>query len=60
MQDGSFVSWTWFSLALVLFAIEADLPDRLIPLNYDENPLITIVERVGEPNPVLPQSYRSL
>ena len=23
MQDGSLVSWTWFSLALVLFAIEA-------------------------------------
>jgi len=28
MQDGSFVSWTWFSLALVLFAIEALRPGR--------------------------------
>jgi len=28
MQDGSLVSWTWFSLALVLFAIEALRPGR--------------------------------
>ena len=28
MQDGSFVSWTWFSLALVLFAIESLWPGR--------------------------------
>ena len=28
MQDGSLVSWTWFSLALVLFAIESLWPGR--------------------------------
>jgi inner membrane protein len=28
MQDGSLVSWTWFVLALVLFAIEALRPGR--------------------------------
>jgi len=28
MQDGSLVSWTWFSLALLLFAIEALRPRR--------------------------------
>ncbi len=28
MQDGSLVSWTWFLLALVLFAIEALRPGR--------------------------------
>jgi membrane protein implicated in regulation of membrane protease activity len=28
MQDGSLLSWTWFSLALVLFAIEAFRPGR--------------------------------
>jgi membrane protein implicated in regulation of membrane protease activity len=28
MQDGSLVSWTWFGLALVLFAIEALRPGR--------------------------------
>ena len=28
MQDGSLVSWTWFALALVLFAIEALRPGR--------------------------------
>ena len=28
MQDGSVVSWTWFSLALALFAIEALRPGR--------------------------------
>jgi membrane protein implicated in regulation of membrane protease activity len=28
MQDGSLVSWTWFSLALVLFAVEAFRPGR--------------------------------
>jgi inner membrane protein len=26
MQDGSLLSWTWFSLALALFAIEALRP----------------------------------
>jgi inner membrane protein len=28
MQDGSLLSWTWFSLALVLFVIEAFRPGR--------------------------------
>ncbi len=28
MQDGSLVSWTWFALALVLFAVEALRPGR--------------------------------
>jgi len=28
MQDGSLVSWIWFLLALVLFAIEALRPGR--------------------------------
>jgi inner membrane protein len=28
MQDGSLLSWTWFSLALVLFAIEVLRPGR--------------------------------
>jgi membrane protein implicated in regulation of membrane protease activity len=28
MRDGSLVSWTWFLLALVLFAIEALRPGR--------------------------------
>jgi membrane protein implicated in regulation of membrane protease activity len=28
MQDGSLLSWTWFSLALALFAIEAFRPGR--------------------------------
>lgn len=28
LQDGSLVSWVWFSLALILFAIEAVRPDR--------------------------------
>lgn len=28
LQDGSLVSWVWFSLALVLFAIEAVRPGR--------------------------------
>jgi membrane protein implicated in regulation of membrane protease activity len=28
MRDGSLVSWTWFGLALVLFAIEAFRPGR--------------------------------
>jgi membrane protein implicated in regulation of membrane protease activity len=28
MQDGSLVSWTWFLLALALFAIEALRPGR--------------------------------
>jgi len=28
MQDGSLLSWTWFSLAFVLFAIEAFWPGR--------------------------------
>jgi len=28
MQDGSLLSWTWFLLALVLFAIEAFRPGR--------------------------------
>ena len=28
MQDGSLLSWTWFSLAFVLFAIEAFRPGR--------------------------------
>jgi membrane protein implicated in regulation of membrane protease activity len=28
MQDGSLLSWTWFSLALALFAIEALRPGR--------------------------------
>jgi inner membrane protein len=28
MHDGSLVSWTWFALALVLFAIEALRPGR--------------------------------
>lgn len=28
MQDGSLVSWVWFGLALVLFAIEALRPRR--------------------------------
>jgi membrane protein implicated in regulation of membrane protease activity len=28
LQDGSLVSWVWFSLALMLFAIEAFRPGR--------------------------------
>jgi membrane protein implicated in regulation of membrane protease activity len=28
LQDGSLVSWVWFSLALVLFAAEAVRPGR--------------------------------
>jgi membrane protein implicated in regulation of membrane protease activity len=28
MQDGSLVSWVWYGLALVLFAIEALRPGR--------------------------------
>jgi membrane protein implicated in regulation of membrane protease activity len=28
LQDGSLVSWVWFSLALILFAIEAVRPRR--------------------------------
>jgi hypothetical protein len=28
MRDGSLVSWTWFGLALVIFAIEALRPGR--------------------------------
>ena len=28
MQDGSLVSWIWFALALVLFAVEALRPGR--------------------------------
>jgi membrane protein implicated in regulation of membrane protease activity len=28
LQDGSLVSWVWFSLALILFAIEAVWPGR--------------------------------
>jgi len=28
IKDGSLVSWTWFVLALVLFAIEAFRPGR--------------------------------
>lgn len=28
LQDGSLVSWVWFSLALTLFAIEAARPGR--------------------------------
>ncbi len=28
MHDGSLVSWTWFALAVVLFAIEALRPGR--------------------------------
>jgi inner membrane protein len=28
MQDGSLLSWTWFLLALALFAIEAVRPGR--------------------------------
>ena len=28
LQDGSLVSWVWFSLALILFAIEAIRPGR--------------------------------
>jgi membrane protein implicated in regulation of membrane protease activity len=28
LQDGSLVSWVWFSLALILFAIEAVRPGR--------------------------------
>jgi membrane protein implicated in regulation of membrane protease activity len=28
LQDGSLVSWVWFSLALALFAIEAFRPGR--------------------------------
>jgi len=28
MHEGSLVSWTWFALALVLFAIEALRPGR--------------------------------
>ena len=28
MRDGSLVSWVWFALALVLFAIEALRPGR--------------------------------
>ena len=28
VRDGSLVSWTWFALALVLFAIEALRPGR--------------------------------
>lgn len=28
LQDGSLVSWVWFSLALALFAIEAIRPGR--------------------------------
>jgi membrane protein implicated in regulation of membrane protease activity len=28
LQDGSLISWVWFSLALILFAIEAVRPGR--------------------------------
>jgi len=28
IQDGSLISWTWFALALALFAIEALRPGR--------------------------------
>jgi len=28
LQDGSLVSWVWFSFALILFAIEAVRPGR--------------------------------
>jgi membrane protein implicated in regulation of membrane protease activity len=28
LQDGSLVSWVWFSVALILFAIEALRPGR--------------------------------
>jgi membrane protein implicated in regulation of membrane protease activity len=28
LQDGSLVSWVWFSLALILFAIEGIRPGR--------------------------------
>ena len=28
IQDGSLISWTWFALALLLFAIEALRPGR--------------------------------
>jgi membrane protein implicated in regulation of membrane protease activity len=28
LQDGSLVSWVWFSLALILFAVEAVRPGR--------------------------------
>jgi inner membrane protein len=28
IKDGSLVSWTWFALALVLFAVEALRPGR--------------------------------
>jgi len=28
LQDGSLVSWVWFSLALILFVIEAVRPGR--------------------------------
>ena len=28
LQDGSLVSWVWFSLALILFTIEAVRPGR--------------------------------
>ncbi len=28
LQDGSLVSWVWFSLALILFAIEGARPGR--------------------------------
>jgi membrane protein implicated in regulation of membrane protease activity len=28
LRDGSLVSWVWFSLALVLFAVEAIRPGR--------------------------------
>jgi membrane protein implicated in regulation of membrane protease activity len=28
LRDGSLVSWVWFSLALILFAIEAVRPGR--------------------------------
>jgi len=28
MKDGSLVSWTWFSLAIVLFAVEALRPGK--------------------------------
>ncbi len=28
LKDGSLVSWVWFSLALILFAIEAVRPGR--------------------------------
>jgi membrane protein implicated in regulation of membrane protease activity len=28
LQDGSLISWVWFSLALILFAVEAVRPGR--------------------------------